>query len=165
MGLHVLLLLELPFLYVLIGLASHGLYYTLLDPFPFFHLTSWQFIGSTVAVLVEHLVWFSYFGSVWHPFAEVIGFFTLCVWMVPFVFFISLSANEEVLPLPASTGTSAAGAPNYSDFKDQDGKGSAGPKASRVTSVVKAMIDAATSYLPARGSRSGGMLPATRKDF
>jgi hypothetical protein len=26
------------------------------------------------------------------------AYFTLCLWMVPFAFFVSLSANENVLP-------------------------------------------------------------------
>ena len=29
---------------------------------------------------------------------KVLGFFTVCLWLVPFAFFISLSANENVLP-------------------------------------------------------------------
>ena len=30
--------------------------------------------------------------------AQVLGFFFLCVWLVPFSIFISLSANDMVLP-------------------------------------------------------------------
>jgi hypothetical protein len=41
---------------------------------------------------------FSYFATVWHPFSEVLAFFTICLWLVPFSFFVSLSANENVLP-------------------------------------------------------------------
>lgn len=29
---------------------------------------------------------------------QVLGYFTLCLWVVPFAFFISLSANDNVLP-------------------------------------------------------------------
>ena len=29
---------------------------------------------------------------------QVMAYFTLCLWMVPFTFFVSLSANENVLP-------------------------------------------------------------------
>jgi hypothetical protein len=32
----------------------------------------------------------------------VLAYFTVCLWLVPFAFFISLSANENVLP---TTGT------------------------------------------------------------
>ena len=29
---------------------------------------------------------------------KVMAYFTLCMWLVPFAFFVSLSANENVLP-------------------------------------------------------------------
>ena len=34
----------------------------------------------------------------WYPFSEVIGYFTVCLWLVPFAYFVSLSANENTLP-------------------------------------------------------------------
>ncbi|CAG2163340.1 unnamed protein product [Oppiella nova] len=33
----------------------------------------------------------------------VLAFFTICLWLIPFAFFISLSANENVLPTIAET--------------------------------------------------------------
>ena len=32
------------------------------------------------------------------PILQVMAYFTLCLWLVPFAFFVSLSANENVLP-------------------------------------------------------------------
>ncbi len=32
---------------------------------------------------------------------QVMAYFTLCQWLVPFAFFVSLSANENVLPTMA----------------------------------------------------------------
>ena len=32
---------------------------------------------------------------------QVMAYFTLCLWLVPFAFFVSLSANENVLPTTA----------------------------------------------------------------
>ena len=29
---------------------------------------------------------------------QVLAYFTVCLWLVPFAFFVSLSANENVLP-------------------------------------------------------------------
>ena len=29
---------------------------------------------------------------------QVMAYFTICMWLVPFAFFVSLSANENVLP-------------------------------------------------------------------
>ena len=45
--------------------------------------------------------YFSYFGSNYYPFSEVMAYFTICQWLVPFAFFVSLSANENVLPTMA----------------------------------------------------------------
>ena len=48
--------------------------------------------------VIDHCTWFIYFSGIYYPFSEILAFFTICVWMVPFGFFISLSANENVLP-------------------------------------------------------------------
>ena len=40
----------------------------------------------------------------YHPFHDVLAYFTLCVWLVPFTFFVSLSAGENVLPTSYSSG-------------------------------------------------------------
>jgi hypothetical protein len=34
---------------------------------------------------------------------QVISYFTLCLWLVPFALFVSLSANENILPTVAET--------------------------------------------------------------
>ncbi|KAG1462903.1 hypothetical protein G6F56_005412 [Rhizopus delemar] len=34
---------------------------------------------------------------------DIAGFFGLCVWLVPFAYFISLSANDNALPISDST--------------------------------------------------------------
>lgn len=34
---------------------------------------------------------------------QVLSFFTVCLWLVPFAFFVSLSANENVLPTSMDT--------------------------------------------------------------
>ncbi|KAG5986290.1 hypothetical protein E4U43_005578, partial [Claviceps pusilla] len=64
-------------------------------------------------VLVDHYVWFryfsdfqsrayqrsSYYDQVEVPsFSMIASFFGLCVWLVPFALFVSLSAGDNVLP-------------------------------------------------------------------
>merc|ERR1712037_880107 len=66
--------------------------------FPFFSVTSASFILSVIMVLVNHYLAFSHFGENYYPFSEVMAYFTICLWLVPFSFFVSLSANENVLP-------------------------------------------------------------------
>jgi hypothetical protein len=34
---------------------------------------------------------------------QVIAYFTLCLWLIPFALFVSLSANENILPTVAET--------------------------------------------------------------
>lgn len=42
-------------------------------------------------------------------FFQVMAYFTLCQWLVPFSFFVSLSANENVLPTMAERRPLLAG--------------------------------------------------------
>lgn len=48
--------------------------------------------------VTDHCIWFIYFSNNYYPFREILAFFTICVWLIPFGFFISLSANENTLP-------------------------------------------------------------------
>ncbi|RGB31790.1 hypothetical protein C1646_642422 [Rhizophagus diaphanus] len=54
----------------------HGVYTMNLETFPFINLTSLPFIAS----------------------CDVAAFFGICVWLIPFSYFISLSANDNALP-------------------------------------------------------------------
>ena len=74
--------------------------------------------NSQVLVLLNHYLWFghfsspdslrspptySYAGIYTDPqdipsFTEIASFFGLCIWLVPFALFVSLSAGENVLP-------------------------------------------------------------------
>ncbi|XP_072022875.1 protein TEX261-like [Amphiura filiformis] len=89
---------DLPYYLTLAGLLSTGFYSLLLMNFPFIELMSPIFILSCVLVFINHYLAFRYFADVWHPFSEVLAFFTICLWLVPFAFFVSLSANDNVLP-------------------------------------------------------------------
>merc|ERR1711936_1522430 len=59
------------------------------------------FIGACVMLIVNHYLAFQFFADKYYIFSEVLGYFTLCLWLVPFAFFVSLSANENVLPTMA----------------------------------------------------------------
>ncbi|KAK3765996.1 hypothetical protein RRG08_002239 [Elysia crispata] len=80
------------------GLAGCVAHLFLLQDFPYFYLTSPAFVSSIALLLVNHYMAFAHFSTVWYPFQEVLAYFTMCLWLVPFVFFVSLSANENVLP-------------------------------------------------------------------
>ncbi|KAK6185093.1 hypothetical protein SNE40_007407 [Patella caerulea] len=103
-GVHigVLVLEDFPFYVSVLGLLANAFYFMVLQNFPYFNLTSPSFIGSVVMMFGQHYVTFSHFSNVWYPFSEVMAYFTICLWLVPFAFFVSLSANEYVLPTVSS---------------------------------------------------------------
>jgi hypothetical protein len=82
-------------------------------------------------VLIDHFLFFRHFSSISAPrsntynrfsihqtshseidipsFGQIAAFFGICVWLVPFGLFVSLSAGELVLPTIDSTGAVAPG--------------------------------------------------------
>ncbi|OSX77713.1 hypothetical protein BU14_0136s0011 [Porphyra umbilicalis] len=126
--LHVLLLLyeRFPALPTLNGLASHLIYYQLLQAFPFVEPRSALFGLSAVGFVASNVLWYRFFASdveIFYrygvaPLPAVAAFFLLVVWLVPGAFFVSLTVNEAVLPgagvdslrgvSPASSGSRLA---------------------------------------------------------
>lgn len=94
-----LLLFEnLPTSMIVCGIIAQVSHMSLLANFPFFSVSSPAFLASVVMVVINHYLAFSFFGENFYPFSEVMAYFTICQWLVPFAFFVSLSANENVLP-------------------------------------------------------------------
>uniref|UniRef100_I3K579 Protein TEX261 n=1 Tax=Oreochromis niloticus TaxID=8128 RepID=I3K579_ORENI len=60
--------------------------------------------AKTVLVVVNHYMAFQYFAQEYYPFSEVLAYFTICLWVIPFAFFVSLSAGENVLPSTMQQG-------------------------------------------------------------
>ncbi|KAI8647047.1 transmembrane adaptor Erv26-domain-containing protein [Parasitella parasitica] len=88
----------LPFFHLAFSIFSHCVYSLNLKNFPFISLTSIPFLSSCVLVFADHFLWFNYFTKHYKPFMDIAAFFGLCVWLVPFAYFISLSANDNALP-------------------------------------------------------------------
>ncbi|KAF9098940.1 erv26 super protein [Mortierella sp. GBA35] len=99
-GLHLMLWIVdgLPFTKIMFSLACHAVYSTNLGSFPYINLVSVPFLSSIVLVLVDHFMWFQYFANKYYGFMSIASFFGICVWLVPFTYFISLSANDNALP-------------------------------------------------------------------
>jgi hypothetical protein len=89
---------ELTTTMILAGVAAQISHLFLLQNFPFFNLTSPSFLTASALVIINHYLAFNFFGEHYYPFSEVMAYFTMCLWLVPFAFFVSLSANENVLP-------------------------------------------------------------------
>lgn len=132
--LHALLYItdSLPFLPLLFSIIAHLVYLqNFSSSWPFISLTSPKFLLSCVLVVADHFIWFFHFAAVaqdakrYRPtkhrygggslkssssnepptFMDVAAFFAICVWFVPLFLFLSLSANDNVLP---SSGTSSS---------------------------------------------------------
>eukprot|EP00002_Diphylleia_rotans_P036668 TRINITY_DN8108_c0_g1_i1.p1 TRINITY_DN8108_c0_g1~~TRINITY_DN8108_c0_g1_i1.p1 ORF type:complete len:136 (-),score=28.46 TRINITY_DN8108_c0_g1_i1:86-493(-) len=88
---------------VCFGFVAHVFYSLLLATFPTIDLISFKFLGSCGLLVCNHYLWFQFFANQHQPFRIVMGIFFICVWLVPFTFFVSLSANESVLPGPTSS--------------------------------------------------------------
>ncbi|KAA8652277.1 uncharacterized protein ATNIH1004_001181 [Aspergillus tanneri] len=101
-----------------LSIGSHMVYASNLRRFPIVKLSDPLFIMSCILVGLNHWLWFRHFSkplpssrtaSSWRnpyqanvddmpTFTEVASYFGLCVWLVPFALFVSLSAGENVLP-------------------------------------------------------------------
>ncbi|KNC81530.1 hypothetical protein SARC_06157 [Sphaeroforma arctica JP610] len=93
---------------VLPGLVAHGFYSLLLPTFPVCNFASVGFVSSTVMFCVHQYCVFSYFSRHYYVFADVLAYFTVCVWLVPFIFFVSLTSNDGNLPTKSSDGQASA---------------------------------------------------------
>ncbi|KAI9818192.1 MAG: erv26 super protein [Pycnora praestabilis] len=115
-----------PFWLSVLSVGSHVVYGGNLRRFPTVKLSDPLFVLSCVLVLLNHYLWFLHFSSPpslphsrssssssstsrsrdpynYQPsdlptFTEIASYFGLCVWLVPFALFVSLSAGENVLP-------------------------------------------------------------------
>jgi len=107
---HVLFLSEgLPYSALAVGLGAHSSYMWLLQSFPFLSFASPPFLTSFALFCLSNFLWITHFLSHFHQLTHVLCFMLWMVWLVPFGFFISLSANESTLPNGGSSGTSGAG--------------------------------------------------------
>uniref|UniRef100_A0A182QFG0 Protein TEX261 n=1 Tax=Anopheles farauti TaxID=69004 RepID=A0A182QFG0_9DIPT len=83
---------------MLCGLGAQALHALILNHFPYVRFLSPAFIGAVVLLVANHYLALVYFQLQYHTFSEVLAYFTLCLWLVPFALFVSLSANDNVLP-------------------------------------------------------------------
>lgn len=98
------------------GILAQLSHFCILRHFPSVSLTSLEFISAVILLVVNHYFAFTYFAVVHYMFSEVstinslgfcplnmkifkvMAYFVLWLWLVPFALFVSLSANDSVLP-------------------------------------------------------------------
>lgn len=164
-----------PLTLSILSILSHLVYASNLRRFPIVKLTDPLFILSCILVLLNHWLWFRHFSkpptpsrqsdSNWRQpyaynyedmpsFSEVASYFGLCVWLVPFALFVSLSASENVLPSmgseyatggpgPASAGSGLGHRRGVSDARSKN-KG-----------MAKALVDNVSDWARESGELMG----------
>ncbi|KAJ3993535.1 DUF396-domain-containing protein [Lentinula boryana] len=124
----------LPFKHTLFSIFCHIVYLqNFSSAWPVISLTSFSFLASCVLVIADHFLWFFYFahltqdarhqryhqgrGAIIAPsFTEIVTFFGACVWLTPLFIFLSLSANDNAIPL-RSGDTSEPSSPSIKKTK------------------------------------------------
>jgi hypothetical protein len=108
----------IPLKYVLGSITCHLFFTSLLQDFPFVEPISFSTIGSCVAVILQHYIWFDYFGkhtvssNINLTLMSLIGFFMVFIWILPAGFFISLTFADETLPGTIGVGN-RTGSPEF----------------------------------------------------
>ncbi|KAK5137667.1 hypothetical protein LTR08_007962 [Meristemomyces frigidus] len=155
------------------SIASHAVYSQNLRRFPVVKLTDPVFVLSCVLVLGNHYLWFRHFSASPAPasasdrfgyghhadlptFTEIASFFGLCVWLVPFALFVSLSAGENVLPSMGSEYATGPGSSYISAGAEPRAVGASGRKRSATQSgMAKAAVNGVTGWVSETGELMG----------
>ncbi|KAJ5224147.1 hypothetical protein N7468_008689 [Penicillium chermesinum] len=158
-----------PVLLSLLSIVSHLVYASNLRRFPIVKLSDPLFLLSCVLVLLNHWLWFQHFSSPPAPsqraennwrqpyhinyedmpsFSEVASYFGLCVWLVPFALFVSLSAGENVLPSMGSEYATGEHASSGLGHNPSDGK-------SKNKGMAKALVDNVGDWFRENGEIMG----------
>jgi hypothetical protein len=95
----------------------------------------------------------SRFDKVDYPsFTEIASYFGLCVWLVPFVLFVSLSASDNVLPTMSSEAPAGLGGSNVD-------------KKNRRAGMAKAVVDNVKGMVTQAGDALGWWKAPRDPDF
>jgi len=117
---------SLPLVQTVFSLICHVVYLqNFSSTWPLISLTSLSFLASCVLVISDHFIWFFYFARITSEarhsrlyrgmqpnppgFSEIASFFAICVWYAPLFLFLSLSANDNALPMTAAEPSSPTG--------------------------------------------------------
>ena len=108
---------SLPLFQTVFSITCHIVYLqNFSSTWPLISLTSPSFLASCALVISDHFIWFFYFARITNEarsrqyrsvqpdppgFTEIASFFAICVWYTPLYLFLSLSANDNALPMTA----------------------------------------------------------------
>ncbi|KAJ6113716.1 hypothetical protein N7523_007033 [Penicillium sp. IBT 18751x] len=155
----------------LLSILSHLVYASNLRRFPMVKLSDPLFLLSCLLVVLNHWLWFRHFSKPPAPtqrsennwrqpyqvnyeeipsFSEVASYFGLCVWLVPFALFVSLSAGDNVLP---SMGSEYATGEHASTGLGQSRDPSGGKAKNK--GMAKALVDNVRDWARENGELMG----------
>ncbi|CAO1403607.1 unnamed protein product [Diamesa serratosioi] len=83
---------------IILGIFSQIIHLIILRNFPDVKLLSLEFVSGVLLLLVNHWLAYQHFERNFHNLSEILAYFCLFLWLVPFALFVSLSANDQVLP-------------------------------------------------------------------
>ncbi|KAF8897750.1 transmembrane adaptor Erv26-domain-containing protein [Infundibulicybe gibba] len=110
---------SLPLPKIIFSIICHVVYLQNFSAtWPLISLSSLSFLASCILVIADHFLWFFHFAHInevsrrqksYHVpsnhvpgFIEIASFFGICVWLAPLFLFLSLSANDNALPMSSS---------------------------------------------------------------
>lgn len=121
-------------------------------------------------VLTNHYLWFRHFSTPpartnYYPyntsrdysiptFTEIASYFGLCVWLVPFSLFVSLSAGENVLPSMGSEYATGEGSSFIAPGQEPSASSSSSAKKANV-GLAKALVDGVRDWVGETGEVMG----------
>lgn len=132
-------------------------------------------------VITNHFLWFRHFSmATYFPpsssrypqsrydhvevpsFTEIASYFGLCIWLVPFCLFVSLSAGENVLPSMESEYTTRSGTRRAGEGAPLGGDSNR--RGRRAKGLLKAFIDGIVERV-GEGAESMGIWKGDRRRF
>ncbi|KAI5191459.1 hypothetical protein NECID01_1453 [Nematocida sp. AWRm77] len=102
-GLHIVLLFRGISIFLLgFSLLCEFLFYNLLLDYPNIETSGAGFISALIMTFINHIAFLS--TMVNHKFGllEIVFYFIVIVWAVPFSFILSLTANDNIIALPGA---------------------------------------------------------------
>lgn len=99
---------DVSFWLIAFGIVSHLVYLSMLRYFPNIKTTNPTFIASAIMCLLSQVFWFQFLRSTYFPFEEVCAYFLILVWLVPFIYFISIASDDTALPYGTTISASTS---------------------------------------------------------
>ncbi|CAK7219831.1 erv26 super protein [Sporothrix curviconia] len=149
----------------LLGIFAHVVYLGNMRRFPYVQLSDPLFLLSCGLVLLDHYVWFRHFSTTQQrayqnmssyydspvnipTFTQIASYFGICVWLVPFALFVSLSASDNVLPTIGGSSDMGGVGSNSNVGGGADKKRGGG-------GMFKSVVDSVLSVSGVLGSATG----------